>query len=173
MTDKERFKENAQKMDDYEGYLPKQQDKQPKTRKMKPITYGIRLETEDALQQVIDEMRKASHTIDSFFDEVESHPEFKTEGYMFENYVHAIAACILNRTPKLQSKENIQTQFTMTSNRVSVRLEGGIKFEIIAPYEIKSNTAEITAIIGEITLYSPNNDLKIYLKNSNWNQVQF
>lgn len=170
MTDKERFKENAQNMSDYEGYLPKQ-EKRPKTKKMKPITYQLQLKDENALKSIIEKMRKASHTIDAFFNEVENHPEFKTDGYMFENYIHAITACILSRTPKLQSKENIQTQFIISSNRVAVRLEGGIKFEIIASYEIVQGAAQIISIIGEITLYSPNNDLKNYLKNSDWELI--
>lgn len=174
---KQRFRENGKNMDAYEGYIPEEKSQKKKAprqnnnggkkpAKMKPITYVFTSEAEDAFTDLIDTLCGACPAVQSFFkNAAEHHPDFELN--TFDDYVVA-AMCEFTEyhTPQLLNKVNIHSSINVSSNKVSIRLEGGVGFGIEVRYEIENRAAKIVAATGSVTLYAPNDKLVASLEEA-------
>lgn len=190
---KQKFKENGKNMEAYEGYLndaeptskPRNQQRKfnnnKRPAKMKPVTYALTYmqEPEDSeikvaespLSRMIDTLCDVSGDIKQFIDNTTENYE-NIDITNFDDMVFGFLCQFTDHhAPQLEKKINIHSSISVTSNKVHVRIEGGIGFGIEARYTIVNRKATITSIIGSVTLYEPNDAIVESLEERGFEQV--
>lgn len=185
---KQKFKENGKNMEAYEGFLPgddkasrprnnqrKFNNNNRKSNKMKPVTYAATIEdseeaTEAPLVRMLDLLTDVSVNIAQFIEDTKTHYEINTDS--FDSVVFGFLCQFTDHhAPQLEEKINIHSSINVTSNKVIIRIEGGVGFGVEARYTIVNRKATITSIIGSVTLYEPNDDLVAALEANGFEQV--
>lgn len=172
---KEKFNQNKKNMEFYNqdgtnkpkkkgNYKPKY-----KKEKIKPIylTYTPELTEEEdgevAFGIVLGSISQNCQVADSFLQklgEIES----------FDDYVAKASAEIVKTPPQLLAKKNIHTCYSVSANRVHIRLEGDVAFTIEVKYQIVKKAAQITNCTGTIILYAKNDELYNTLIENGWTE---
>lgn len=185
---KQKFKENGKNMEAYEGYLneegsnskPRNQQKRfnnnKRPAKMKPVTYT--LVAEDSEEIVESPLSRMLNTLSDVSDNIKQFIDNTTENYEgvditdFDDMVFGFLCQFTDHhVPQLEKKVNIHSSINVTSNKVNIRIEGGIGFGIEARYAIVNRRATITSIIGSVTLYEPNDVIVESLEERGFEQV--
>lgn len=185
---KQKFKENGKNMEAYEGYLndaepaskPRNQQRKfnnnKRPAKMKPVTYTLVAEdseeiAESPLSRMINTLCDVSGDIKQFIDNTTAN----YKNVYITNFDDMVFGFLCQFTdhhaPQLEKKINIHSSINVTSNKVHVRIEGGIGFGIEARYTIVNRKATITSIIGSVTLYEPNDAIVESLEERGFEQV--
>lgn len=185
---KQKFKENGKNMEAYEGYLndtepaskPRNQQRRSNNNKrpakMKPVTYTLAVEdseeiVESLLSRTLNTLRSVSDNIKQFIDDTTENYE-NIDITNFDDMVFGFLCQFTDHhAPQLEKKINIHSSISVTSNKVHVRIEGGIGFGIEARYTIVNRKATITSIIGSVTLYEPNDAIVESLEERGFEQV--
>ena len=185
---KQKFKENGKNMEAYEGYLndaepaskPRNQQRKfnnnKRPAKMKPVTYTLVVEdseeiAESPLSRMISTLCDVSGDIKQFIDNTTENYE-NIDITNFDVMVFGFLCQFTDHhAPQLEKKINIHSSINVTSNKVHVRIEGGIGFGIEARYTIINRKATITSIIGSVTLYEPNDVIVESLEERGFEQV--
>lgn len=185
---KQKFKENGKNMEAYEGYLndteaaskPRNQQRKfnnnKRPAKMKPVTYTLVAEdseeiAESPLSRMINTLCDVSGDIKQFIDNTTENYE-NVDITNFDDMVFGFLCQFTDHhAPQLEKKINIHSSINVTSNKVHVRIEGGIGFGIEARYTIVNRKATITSIIGSVTLYEPNDAIVESLEERGFEQV--
>lgn len=185
---KQKFKENGKNMEAYEGYLndaepaskPRNQQRKfnnnKRPAKMKPVTYTLVAEdseeiAESPLSRTISTLCDVSGDIKQFIDNTTENYE-NIDITNFDDMVFGFLCQFTDHhAPQLEKKINIHSSISVTSNKVHVRIEGGIGFGIEARYTIVNRKATITSIIGSVTLYEPNDAIVESLEERGFEQV--
>ena len=185
---KQKFKENGKNMEAYEGYLndteaaskPRNQQRKfnnnKRPSKMKPVTYTLVAEdseeiAESPLSRMINTLCDVSGDIKQFIDNTTENYE-NVDITNFDDMVFGFLCQFTDHhAPQLEKKINIHSSINVTSNKVHVRIEGGIGFGIEARYTIVNRKATITSIIGSVTLYEPNDAIVESLEEHGFEQV--
>lgn len=185
---KQKFKENGKNMEAYEGYLndaepaskPRNQQRKfnnnKRPAKMKPATYTLVAEdseeiAESPLSRMINTLCDVSGDIKQFIDNTTANYE-NIDITNFDDMVFGFLCQFTDHhAPQLEKKINIHSSINVTSNKVHVRIEGGIGFGIEARYTIVNRKATITSIIGSVTLYEPNDAIVESLEERGFEQV--
>lgn len=185
---KQKFKENGKNMEAYEGYLndaepaskPRNQQRKfnnnKRPAKMKPVTYTLVDEdseeiAESPLSRMINTLCDVSGDIKQFIDNTTANYE-NIDITIFDDMVFGFLCQFTDHhAPQLEKKINIHSSINVTSNKVHVRIEGGIGFGIEARYTIVNRKATITSIIGSVTLYEPNDAIVESLEERGFEQV--
>lgn len=171
---KEKFNKNKQNMDfyDQDGTGSKDNNKKGnkpryKKEKIKPIylTYIPELDEgedgENAFFKVLNSIQENCPIAQEFITnlgDIES----------FDDYVAKASSEIVKTPPQLLAKKNIHTCYSVSANRVHIRLEGNIAFTIEVRYQIIKKVAHIINCTGTIILYATNNDLYDTLIENGW-----
>jgi hypothetical protein len=185
---KQKFKENGKNMEAYEGYLndteaaskPRNQQRKfnnnKRPTKMKPVTYTLVAEdseeiAESPLSRMINTLCDVSGDIKQFIDNTTENYE-NLDITNFDDMVFGFLCQFTDHhAPQLEKKINIHSSINVTSNKVHIRIEGGIGFGIEARYTIVNRKATITSIIGSVTLYEPNDAIVESLEERGFEQV--
>ena len=185
---KQKFKENGKNMEAYEGYLndaepaskPRNQQRKfnnnKRPAKMKPVTYTLVAEdseeiAESPLSRTISTLCDVSGDIKQFIDNTTENYE-NIDITNFDDMVFGFLCQFTDHhAPQLEKKINIHSSISVTSNKVHIRIEGGIGFGIEARYTIVNRKATITSIIGSVTLYEPNDAIVESLEERGFEQV--
>lgn len=185
---KQKFKENGKNMEAYEGYLndteaaskPRNQQRKfnnnKRPTKMKPVTYTLVTEdseeiAESPLSRMINTLCDVSGDIKQFIDNTTENYE-NLDITNFDDMVFGFLCQFTDHhAPQLEKKINIHSSIDVTSNKVHIRIEGGIGFGIEARYTIVNRKATITSIIGSVTLYEPNDAIVESLEERGFEQV--
>lgn len=134
--------------------------------KIKPIHFTYACEGEDCFFDILDIMINDCPAVNTFLGQIEDGIE------SFDDYVAKVSALISTTPPQLLAKRNIHTCFSVSANRVHIRLESGVAFTIEVRYEIVEGKAVITNCTGTIILYSKNDDLYNTLIENGWQLVE-
>ena len=86
----------------------------------------------------------------------------------FDEYVAKASEEIIKTPPQLLAKKNIHTCYSVSANRVHIRLEGDIAFTIEVKYQIVNKAAQLTSCTGTIIMYAKNDDLYNILIENGW-----
>lgn len=171
---KEKFNQNKENMGFYnqDGTTPKQQKKNKQTKntnkKIKPIylTYTSDSEQQECFFDVLESINKNCTIINKFMDGIIENI------YSFDDFVREISAILPGIAPQLVAKQNIHVCFSVSANRVHVRLEGNVAFTIEVKYQVIDKVAKITSCTGTIILYAKNDSLYNDLIESGWVEIE-
>jgi hypothetical protein len=142
-------------------------------RKMKPITYEYADNSGSSFFVIIDKLTLVSNEVSNFFIRIDNaHPDLGSNGTPDDYFYCIFEEALKSACPQLQAKENIHSAFSISVNKVTVRLEPGVAFEIENAYEIIDGFACITKTIGRITMYVYNGDLVQNLENEGFTEVK-
>lgn len=171
---KEKFSQNKEKMEFYDQDGTKQNSKKKKSRKpaqrpakIKPIylTYESDRAGEDCFFDVLQTIKNNCPIVKTFLDQlgdIES----------FDDYVAKTSKQIATTPPQLVSKKNIHTCFSVSANRVHIRLEGDVAFTVEIKYQVLNRVAHILTCTGTIIMYAKNDDLYNGLIEAGWVVVE-
>ena len=90
----------------------------------------------------------------------------------FDDYVAKVSALIAERAPQLIAKKNIHVCFSVSANRVHIRLEGDVAFTIEVKYKVIDKVAVILSCTGTIIMYAKNDDLHNDLIEAGWVEIE-
>lgn len=167
---KEKFSQNKEKMEFYDQDGTKQNSKKKKSRKpaqrptkIKPIylTYESDRAGEDCFFDVLQTIKNNCPTVKAFLDQLDTI-------YSFDDYVAKVSTLIAMTPPQLIAKRNIHTCFSVSANRVHIRLEGDVAFTIEIKYQVINRVAHILSCTGTIIMYAKNDDLYNGLIDNGW-----
>lgn len=171
---KEKFNQNKQNMEfyDQDGTNTKNKRKgsykpRYKKEKIKPIylTYTPEVTEEE------DGEAAFLLVLDSIFENCSVAQEFIMklgEIESFDDYVSKASSEIVKTPPQLLAKKNIHTCYSVSANRVHIRLEGDVAFTIEVKYQIVNKVAQLTSCTGTIIMYAKNDDLYNSLIENGW-----
>lgn len=180
---KEKFSKNKDNMEFYdqdvnasdEDQQNQQQDKPVRRRynnrryqktKIKPIHFVYECEGENSFFDILDIMINDCPLINNFLSQIDSEIE------SFDDYVAKVSNLIVMTPPQLLAKKNIHTCYSVSANRVHIRLEGGVAFTIEVRYVIREGKAIIESCTGTIIMYSNNDTLYNTLIEDDWHLVE-
>lgn len=90
----------------------------------------------------------------------------------FDDYVAKVSSLIAERAPQLIAKKNIHVCFSVSANRVHIRLEGDVAFTIEVKYKVIDKVAAILSCTGTIIMYAKNDDLHNDLIEAGWVEIE-
>lgn len=166
---KEKFSQNKQNMGFYNQDGTKQNPKKKKSRKpvqrtkIKPIylTFESDKSGEDCFFEVFEAIVNNCPTVKAFIDQLDTIESF-------DDYVAKVSTLIATTPPQLIAKKNIHTCFSVSANRVHIRLEGDVAFTIEIKYQVINRVAHILSCTGTIIMYAKNDDLYNGLIDNGW-----
>ena len=164
---KEKFERNRQNMEMYEQHSYDRKQKSRTKRTPVTFTYTSEYQGEDAFFDVLSLMRHTCKSINMFFTRIDNGEECGNVEYYFKEVANSVA----RRPPMLLSKQNIRTSFSISSNRLYLKMESGVAFEFILSYQIEDGKAYITGCTGNVTIYSGHDDLAKNFIEDGWETV--
>lgn len=175
---KERFAENAkgEDMAMYDQTMGSASElsgdeveaKPSKKYKFRPETYQfISIDKGASFTKVLEEMRMRCIEVSDFLNRVEGSYE---DGQLktVDDYFWAIALEIANDCPRLLEKVNIHTMFSVSANKLYVRMENNIAFGFNITYKVYNGVARLEYVVGTITMYDDRSELREELLGNGW-----